>query len=193
MKLLVATAAVGLTLLTMSPPADAQGVPQGSYQSTCTNIRMEGDTLKATCRTKQGGSRHAEFEKPEQCNGDIVNSNGALRCHVGAAGPAGPGPRYGQAPGQAPAPGYGQAPPPSYGPGPGGRPGSRGEQAAEGWWEREHRVEQAREHYWHLSPRERDRYNDLQAEINELRQRREEIEERLHRAEREQHRILGFE
>lgn len=62
----------------------------------------------------------------------------------------------------------------------------------EGWWEREHRERRAREGYWQLPLPELDRYNQLQADINELRERRREIDERIRDAEREQHDILGF-
>ena len=63
----------------------------------------------------------------------------------------------------------------------------------QGWWEREHREQRAREGYWRLPPQELDRYHRLQIEINELQERRREIDERLRRAEYEQHRMLGFE
>ena len=61
-----------------------------------------------------------------------------------------------------------------------------------GWWERQHRERLARERYWHLPPPELDRYNQLQAEINELRERRRAIDERIRDVEREQHEILSF-
>ena len=63
----------------------------------------------------------------------------------------------------------------------------------QGWWEYEHREERAREGYWRLPPPDFDRYNRLQYEINQLREQRREIDERLRRAEYEQHRMLGFE
>ena len=63
---------------------------------------------------------------------------------------------------------------------------------AQGWWEHEHMERRAREGYWRLPPPELDRYNRLQVEINQLQEQRREIDERLRRAEREQHRMLGF-
>jgi hypothetical protein len=62
----------------------------------------------------------------------------------------------------------------------------------QGWWEHEHMERRAREGYWRLPPPELDRYNRLQIEINQLQEQRREIDERLRRAEREQHRMLGF-
>jgi hypothetical protein len=89
--------------------------PQGSYLGSCTNIRMEGGTLTAVCRRADGREQRTTLGNVNQCNGDIGNSNGVLRCNRGQ----GPAPGYGQAPtqgyGQAPTPGYGQAPTPGYG------------------------------------------------------------------------------
>ena len=62
----------------------------------------------------------------------------------------------------------------------------------QGWWEHEHMERRAREGYWRLPPPELDHYNRLQIEINQLQEQRREIDERLRRAEREQHRMLGF-
>ena len=62
----------------------------------------------------------------------------------------------------------------------------------QGWWEREHREQRARQGYWRLPPQELDDYHRLQQEINQLRQQRREIDERIRRAEYEQHRMLGF-
>src|SRR5467141_1919357 len=82
-------------------------VPQGSYLGSCTNIRMEGRTLTAVCRRADGREQRTTLGDVNQCNGDIGNSNGVLRCNRGQA----PAPGYGQAP----TPGYGQAPAPGYG------------------------------------------------------------------------------
>jgi hypothetical protein len=62
----------------------------------------------------------------------------------------------------------------------------------QGWWELEHREQRARQGYWRLPPPEIDQYHRLQQEINQLRQQRREIDERISRAEYEQHQMLGF-
>ena len=62
----------------------------------------------------------------------------------------------------------------------------------QGWWEQEHRWPSARDRYWRLPPPALDRYNRLQAEINDLQAQRREIDERLNRALSEQHQILGY-
>src|SRR5438034_832198 len=89
--------------------------PQGSYLGSCTNIRMEGPTLTAVCRRADGREQRTTLRNVNQCNGDIGNNNGVLRCNRGQAPAAG----YGQAPtqgyGQAPTQGYGQAPTQGYG------------------------------------------------------------------------------
>lgn len=63
---------------------------------------------------------------------------------------------------------------------------------AQGWWEHEHQYGRARQRYWRLPPDAVERYNQLQADLNELRAQRHEIDERIARKTAEQHRILGF-
>ena len=62
----------------------------------------------------------------------------------------------------------------------------------QGWWEHEHLEQRAREGYWRLPPPDFDRYNRLQAEINELQAQRRELDDRLSRALQEQHELLGL-
>jgi hypothetical protein len=40
-----------VALLSWMQSAQAQGAPQGSYLQTCTDVRVQGDALVATCRT----------------------------------------------------------------------------------------------------------------------------------------------
>ena len=44
-----------LTLLVAGSAAQAQPAPSGSYRSQCTDIRMNGQFLSATCRGARGG------------------------------------------------------------------------------------------------------------------------------------------
>ena len=62
----------------------------------------------------------------------------------------------------------------------------------DGWWEQEHREQDAREGYWRLRQRQQARYNRLQAEIDALQQQRRDIDQRIARDLEEQHRLLGF-
>ncbi len=104
---IIALAGLALAGIANTPPAQAQGVPQGSYLQSCTDVRMEGDTLVARCRRADGRGDRTSLNDVRRCVGDIGNNNGILQCNYGgpprAQGP-GPGPRYGEAPG----PGYGQ-------------------------------------------------------------------------------------
>ncbi|HEV3174580.1 MAG TPA: hypothetical protein VGZ72_01245 [Stellaceae bacterium] len=54
-----------------------------------------------------------------------------------------------------------------------------------GWWEQEGRPDDLRDRYWHLPPRERFRYDQLEAQIRDLQARQEQ-------ARREQRRILRW-
>ena len=94
-------AAVVLAGLGWSLPAQAQGLPQGTYLQSCSGARMEGDTLVARCRTRDGGEQRSALSGVNRCVGDIGNSNGSLACNFGGraqAAPVGPGyrePGYG--------------------------------------------------------------------------------------------------
>src|SRR5262249_13835516 len=55
------------------------GVPQGSYQQTCRDIRQNGDRLEATCEKRNGGWRTTSIDY-RGCRGEIVNDDGHLRC-----------------------------------------------------------------------------------------------------------------
>jgi len=62
---------------------DNDGGPSGPYERSCTNIRMEGHTLKATCQRNDGSWRWSELEYAYDCDGRIRNSNGHLVCRGG--------------------------------------------------------------------------------------------------------------
>ena len=60
--------------------APAQYAPSGSYQQSCTNIRMRGNRLYATCTNSAGYGARSSLNV-SQCNGsDIANVNGQLTC-----------------------------------------------------------------------------------------------------------------
>jgi hypothetical protein len=62
---------------------DNDGGPSGPYERSCTNIRMDGYTLKATCQRNDGSWRWSELEYAYDCDGRIRNSNGRLVCRGG--------------------------------------------------------------------------------------------------------------
>ena len=95
-----ALAAVVLAGLGWSLPAQAQGLPQGTYLSSCSGARMEGDTLVARCRTRDGAEQRSALAGVNRCVGDIGNSNGSLQCNFGGGNQGraqvGPEPRLGE-------------------------------------------------------------------------------------------------
>ena len=67
---------------TIALPAAAESPPPGSYQGTCTNIKVgPGKNLTATCQKKSGKPVDAVLTLP--CGGDIRNENGSLVCKSG--------------------------------------------------------------------------------------------------------------
>ena len=91
--------------LSWMQPAQAQGSPQGSYLQTCSDVRVQGDALVATCRTADRREQRSSLAGFKRCIGDIGNNNGVLECNF-ASGVQGRGTIMA-------APGYGQQP---YGP-----------------------------------------------------------------------------
>jgi hypothetical protein len=87
-------AAVVLAGLGWSIPAQAQGLPHGSYQASCTDARIEGDALVARCRAMDGREARSALADVRRCVGDIGNNNGSLQCNMGGTAAA-PGPGYG--------------------------------------------------------------------------------------------------
>lgn len=59
-------------------------LPPGSYVGTCADVRLEGTTLRASCKNSKDQSVAAELKNANQCRGDIANQNGALKCITGA-------------------------------------------------------------------------------------------------------------
>jgi hypothetical protein len=62
-------------------PAQAQ--PPGSYLRTCRDIRVYGDTLTATCRTRDRQWQRTRLGRFRHCVGDIGNNDGQLICNRG--------------------------------------------------------------------------------------------------------------
>lgn len=84
-----------LMLAACAIPCAAQTVPPGSYQQTCTDISVNGSTLTARCQDTGGGWRSTQLNDYRDCNTEIVNDNGSLRCSRGGYGQGG-GYGYGQ-------------------------------------------------------------------------------------------------
>jgi hypothetical protein len=90
-----ALAAVVLSGLGWSMPAQAQGLPHGSYQASCTDARMEGDTLVARCRAVDGREERSALADVRRCVGDVGNNNGSLQCNMGGRAAVAPREGYG--------------------------------------------------------------------------------------------------
>jgi hypothetical protein len=63
--------------------SDRDAGPSGSYERSCSNIRMDGYTLKATCQRRDGSWRWSSLEDAYDCDGRIANDNGRLVCGRG--------------------------------------------------------------------------------------------------------------
>lgn len=63
--------------------------PAGSYQQSCRDGRVNGDTLTASCQDNRGRWNYSSINV-RSCNGDIRNDDGRLACSWGGGG-GGPG------------------------------------------------------------------------------------------------------
>jgi hypothetical protein len=64
-------------------PVHAQSMPQGSYRTSCTEIRVEDRTLIAVCLIADGREQRTSLSDVNRCIGDIGNDNGTLTCSHG--------------------------------------------------------------------------------------------------------------
>lgn len=67
----------------ISPAAEARTVPEGSYQDSCRNAYVDGDTLYGECKNNAGKYKKTWISGYIYCDGDLVNVNGVLDCHGG--------------------------------------------------------------------------------------------------------------
>jgi hypothetical protein len=80
--------ALSTLALLSTAPAVVQAQPRGSYERQCTNIRMEGQFLHATCRGPNGPA--VSSINVASCSTDIfVGADGGLAC-IGPGGGAPP-------------------------------------------------------------------------------------------------------
>lgn len=78
-------AALGISLFAASiVPATAQAIPPGSYQQSCTDIRVRGYDLSASCTAPNGGRVRSTIGLTRCQGGDIANVNGRLTCNGGS-------------------------------------------------------------------------------------------------------------
>lgn len=55
-------------------------LPPGSYLATCKDVRLQGTSLHASCKTNKDRWVSAELRDANRCPGDIANHDGTLRC-----------------------------------------------------------------------------------------------------------------
>ena len=82
MKTKISVGAFAALLITGSmflQPAHAQSA-QGSYRTSCTDVRVEDRTV---CRLADGREQRTSLTDVNRCVGDIGNDNGALSCNHG--------------------------------------------------------------------------------------------------------------
>jgi hypothetical protein len=72
------TQSFGATANQTSTQAQA---PQGSYRSSCNDVRMQNGTLIAFCPKPDGTWQTSAIGPVNQCVGDIQNVNGRLTCN----------------------------------------------------------------------------------------------------------------
>jgi len=61
-------------------PGHHSSVPRGSYRHSCRNIRVSGNVLRATCRTRRGYWNRTRIFNYRLCRRGVANINGHLRC-----------------------------------------------------------------------------------------------------------------
>ena len=162
-----AVAALALTGLCWGSATRAQGVPQGSYLRSCTNVSVRGDALVAVCRN---GDRQQQTELRgfKTCIGDVANINGVLHC-----GTANGGQLVGQVTAPPPRTGGPMPPPPDarYGGGaaPGGYGYAAGRERCEGLRRESSELRSRLEREW--NPAERARTEERLREVHEQEER----------------------
>jgi major membrane immunogen (membrane-anchored lipoprotein) len=70
-----------LLVITVATTSHAQvgGLPYGSYQQTCRDIRNNGARLEASCQRRDGSWQQTSLDF-QNCQGAIENVDGELRC-----------------------------------------------------------------------------------------------------------------
>ena len=74
--------------------------PQGSYRSSCNDVRMQGQTLIAFCRNPDGTWQTSAIGPASQCAGDVQNVSGQLTCNESGVGSSTPPAQRHMAPAQ---------------------------------------------------------------------------------------------
>jgi len=76
----ISVLAVAVLALVFGTATPAAAQPGGSYQQTCRNIGVRGNTLYADCQNTGGGWQSTQLRDYNRCRGEIQNINGSLQC-----------------------------------------------------------------------------------------------------------------
>jgi hypothetical protein len=80
-RIIVSAVTAAVLIVIRQPGCVAQGgLPYGSYSRTCQNIRLNGDTLSASCQKVDGGWHNTSLDYRSCRGSQIINENGNLRC-----------------------------------------------------------------------------------------------------------------
>jgi hypothetical protein len=74
-----AFALLGL-LMVGAAPAAAAAPPNGSYLKSCMRVSYDGNTLAATCRSRDGTMTATTLPDARVCPAGVGNDDGQLRC-----------------------------------------------------------------------------------------------------------------
>jgi CVNH domain len=88
-SILFGTLAVTLFFAAGKSSAVTMDNPPGSYQQSCKNIKMRGDTLVARCKNYDNHWVDTTLDDVDRCGGDITNAGGQLTCSKNGAAPSG--------------------------------------------------------------------------------------------------------
>ncbi len=71
---------ISAALLIASQAGAQTSLPAGTYQQSCKDSGVVDGNLVALCKTADGQFRLATLARPQDCHGDIVNTDGKLQC-----------------------------------------------------------------------------------------------------------------
>jgi len=66
----------------LPPPQEVRGLPQGSYQQTCQDCHLQGNSLRCKCQTEDGNWQKSSISLRD-CRDSISNQNAVLTCEYG--------------------------------------------------------------------------------------------------------------
>lgn len=90
-RILFLSFVVCTAIFLQSEDSNAQSIPGGSYKDTCRQISVIGGNLIAQCQRSDGNWQSSKLLYSD-CQGDIWNDNGTLKCKHSSINPSGRAP-----------------------------------------------------------------------------------------------------